>query len=184
MMSEHDLINLFVSRNPQAISETQRVYGNYLYQIAFRVLGNQEDAEECVNDTLLSGWNSIPPTIPKNLKAFLSTTVRNISLDIYRKEHTQKREGILLELIDEISSSEEDSLENLFHEKEVAKCIDVFLEGMTKEKRFLFLGRYYYGYSVIDLVKIRGLSESKVKSTLFRMRKQLKNKLKKDGLLE
>lgn len=100
-MNDHDLIALLTSRSPQAVDETQKEYGKYLYSIAYRVLKNQEDAQECVNDTLLKVWETIPPQTPKSLKAYVGTVARNISLDSYRKQNSAKRNGEFTELLEE-----------------------------------------------------------------------------------
>lgn len=180
-MNDDELIDLLTNRSDKAIAETQKEYGDYLYSISFRVVNNKQDAEECVNDSLLKIWHTIPPLVPTSFKAYIGTIVRNISLDCYRKQKIEERKVEFTELLEEsYQSIREDSAIEIL---ELSEIISKFLEKVGKEKRFLFLGRYYYGYTISELAKKRNYSESKVKTTLFRMRNELKKQLRKDGVL-
>lgn len=103
MSTEKDqsLIRLFCERNETAIQSTMTEYGKYLSSISYKILKNKEDSEECVNDTLMKAWSSIPPTIPDSLRAYLGAFIRNISLDCYRKQHYSKRNKDFQVMLDE-----------------------------------------------------------------------------------
>ncbi|MFI3250731.1 MAG: sigma-70 family RNA polymerase sigma factor [Eubacteriales bacterium] len=181
-MNDNDLIELLINRSGQAVEKTQQEYGKYLYNIAFRVLKNREDAEECVNDTLLKVWETIPPQIPKSLKAYVGTVARNISLDTYRKQNSIKRNSEFTELLEESAQCQELNPEKQVELKEVAQCISDYLRNLPEEKRLLFIARYYHGYPLSEIAKARNLTQGKVKMTLMRMRKELKKHLESEGV--
>lgn len=184
-MEDNKIIELYFNRAENAIAETTNKYGHFLHTMSMNILHSQQDAEECVNDTYLHTWNHIPPTKPQFLKAYLGAIVRNLSLDCYKKRFVGKRVHgefnlLLSELGDCIAtaSTPETELEN----KEIAAQISFFLRGLSREKRLLFLRRYYYCDDIKILAKNFGYSESKVKSSLFHIRKKLKNHLEKEGI--
>lgn len=181
-MNDKDLISLLSSRSPQALEQTQAEYGTYLYRIAFSVLKNPEDAEECVNDSLLKVWQTIPPQAPKSLKAYMGTVARNMSLDAYRKQHSAKRNGEFTELLEETAECMGNSPETQLELKEIAQYISDYLRKAPEEKRLLFIARYYHGYPLADIAKARSLSQGKVKMILLRMRKELKSHLEQKGV--
>ncbi|MFI3250729.1 MAG: RNA polymerase sigma factor [Eubacteriales bacterium] len=181
-MIDAEILAMLISRDENGVNTIEKEYGNYIKTIASRVVTSKEDVEECLNDSLLKLWHTIPPVVPKSLKAYIGTVARNIALDCYRKQNTVKRKAEFAELLEEIQQSE--NPESVAVQQEVTSCIDRYLTKISKEKRFLFLGRYYYGYTIAELSKKRNLSESKVKSILFRMRKELKIQLEKDGVWE
>ncbi len=180
------LVEFLINRDDNSINEIQKKYNNYLYSIILRVLKNQEDADECINDILLKIWNTIPPNIPKSLKAYIGTVTRNTALDFYRKINSQKRNPTFTEILDECQEvildgdcSPEKHLEN----KEISKSINTYLEKINKTKRLIFIGRYYYGYSTSELGTKYKLSDTNIRSILYRIRKDLKKQLEKDGVL-
>lgn len=184
-MEDNKIIELYFNRIETAITETAAKYGHFLHTISMNILQSNEDAEECVNDTYLRTWNSIPPTNPQSLKAYLGAIVRNLSLDRYKRRFAGKRAGgeftsLLSELEECISSHKtpESELEN----REIAAQISAFLRSISAEKRLLFLRRYYYCDDIKTLAKQFGYSESKVKSSLFALRRKLKNHLEKEGI--
>ena len=184
-MEDTKIIELYFNRIETAITETAEKYGHFLYTISMNILRNHEDAEECVNDTYLRTWNSIPPTRPQVFKSYLGAITRNLSLDCYKRRFAEKRAAgeftaLLSELEECITSgtTPETELENW----EIATHISNFLQGLPEEKRLLFLRRYYYCDDIKTLAKKFGYSESKVKSTLFALRKKLKNHLEKEGI--
>lgn len=181
-MKDITLIELLTTHNEIAIIEVEKEYKNYLKSIALRILKNNQDADECVNDTLEKIWNTIPPLVPKSLKAYIGTLIRNISLDCYRKNHMNKRNSDFLDILDECNDCGNDSTSITVEMKEISTSISNFLRDQKEEKRFLFIGRYYYGYSNIELAKKRNITEGKVKMTLSRMRNELRKYLEKDGI--
>ncbi|MBQ7919851.1 MAG: sigma-70 family RNA polymerase sigma factor [Lachnospiraceae bacterium] len=184
-MEDNKIIELYFKRIESAITETSAKYGHFLHTISMNILQNHEDAEECVNDTYLRTWNSIPPARPQLLKAYLGAIIRNLSLDCYKRRFAGKRVSgefslLLSELEDCIpaSSTPEKELEN----KEIAVQISNFLKNLPLEKRLIFLRRYYYCDDIKTLSARFGYSESKIKSTLFSIRKKLKIHLEKEEI--
>lgn len=184
-MDDNKIIELYFNRIEAAITETAGKYGHFLHTISMNIVHSHEDAEECVNDTYLRTWNSIPPTRPQALKSYLGAIVRNLSLDCYKKRFATKRalgefSLLLSELEDCIPtlSTPEKELEN----KEIAAQISLFLRKLPPEKRVLFLRRYYYCDDIKTLAKQLNYSESKIKSSLFHIRKNLKKHLEKEGI--
>ncbi len=185
-MEDKDIIALFMSRQEQAISETEKKYGNYCYKIAWNVLNNEEDSKECVNDTWFKAWNSIPPTIPNFLQSFLGKITRNLSINVWRDKHAQKRgNGESYVILDELSEciSDEKNIEQEIIAKELAAKINVFLENMQEDKRKMLVMRYFFMTPVKEIAQKLGVSESQVKMTLSRSRKKLQIFLEKEQLL-
>ena len=179
------IIDLYFSRDEKAIDETAEKYGNYCFTISNNILKNNNDAQECVNDTYLRTWNSIPPAKPLKLSAFLGRITRNLSLDRYKFNRTKKREGSEFELL--LTELEECVSSNLTIETEldsnfVIQSINNWLLTQIPKNRVLFVRRYWHAESINDLSRNHQMSESKVKSVLFRMRKNLKFHLKVEGI--
>ncbi|MBR4072888.1 MAG: sigma-70 family RNA polymerase sigma factor [Clostridia bacterium] len=183
-MDDSKIIEMFFNRDENALSQTDKKYGKYCYKIAFNILENQPDAEECVNDTYLGVWNSIPPQIPQIFSAFLAKITRNISLKKYREKTAGKRGGgsadIAVEELLECLPSKSTVLDAL-EAQELSQIIDLFLRQLSCEERCVFLRRYWYFDSVKDISKRYNLSEGQVKMRLSRTRKKLLLKLQKEG---
>ncbi|MCL2056935.1 MAG: sigma-70 family RNA polymerase sigma factor [Oscillospiraceae bacterium] len=184
-MEDIEIIDLYWSRSESAIMETAVKYGRYLMAIANNILTNENDSEECVNDAYLGAWNAMPSQRPNYLKAFLGKIARNIALGKYDYNKAKKRNSefdlILSELEGCVSSPE--SVESSFDEDETAKIISDFLRLQTDGNRGIFLRRYWYADSIGSIAVRFSMSESKVKSILFRMRGKLKIHLEKEGVL-
>ena len=179
-MEDYEIIELYFARNEQAIAETDAKYGRKLNGIAYNVTKNHEDAEECVNDTYNAVWNSIPPAKPMHFFAYLARIARNLALDIYDKMHAEKRSGTVVELTDELLCCipSADEFEKRSDCAAITEVINRFLAGSTADMRKVFVRRYFYMDSVKDIAKGYSMSESKVKSILFRMRAGLAKELK------
>ena len=144
-MEDREIVNLYWERNSNAIKETASKYGGYCKAIAKNILGNNEDAEECVNDTYLNTWNSIPPNRPNVLSTYLGKITRNLSFDRFRQRHADKRGGGEIELVlDELGEcvSGADSVEQKVEKKELIRAINSFLDTLSQEKCNIFLCRY------------------------------------------
>lgn len=185
-MNDEQIVELYMERSEKAISETYDKYSAYCNSISFSILRNLEDAEECVNDTFRKAWESIPPSKPSNLKAFLGKIARNISLNKLKHNNTQKRGAgqvdVLLSELEECIS-DKFSVENEIYGRQLSQSINAFLEGLTAEKRKVFVSRYWYTRSMKEISQQYGISEEKIKSILFRLRKQLKKHLEKEGII-
>ena len=184
-MEDSDIIDLYWRRDQRAIDETADKYGDFLWGIYWNILRSHGDAEECVNDTYLKTWNAIPPAKPALFRPWLGRIIRNLSLDRWKKSHTQKRgdgiEVLLGELDDCVPAPH--STEKVLEDQEIAALISTFLRNLPAESRRLFLRRYWYGEAVADIAKDWNCSEGKVKSSLFRTRKALRAYLKKEGVM-
>lgn len=184
-MDDKQIVDLYFERSETAISETARKYGKYCRYIAFNILHNNEDSEECVNDTYLRAWNSIPPHRPTALKTFLGKITRNLSLDKYDRLNAKKRNGGQMSLIfDEIQEClpASDNTENIIDEMALTDILNRFLSSLSLEQRKIFMRRYWYISPVKEIAAEYGISESKVKMSLLRSRNELKKMLEKEGI--
>ncbi|MNO17211.1 RNA polymerase factor sigma-70 [compost metagenome] len=183
-MEDQGIVHLYLQRSQQAILETKNKYGAYCRVIAKNIISNFSDVEECENDTYLAAWNAIPPNLPRNFPVFLGRITRNIALDKYGYNTAKKRnrefEVILTELEECVASP--DTVETEYEDGEVANLINQFLYGIDKQARNIFIGRYWYSYSIEELSMRFNMSSSKVKSILFRTRKKLRAHLNKEGV--
>lgn len=184
-MNDINIVELYLRRSEQAISETSNKYGNLCHGISYNILHNEQDAEECVNDTWLRAWNSIPPNRPSRLSIFLGRITRNLSLDRYRNYSAEKRlmtrtAAVLDELEECISGG--DNVSEAVMEMVLTESIERFLNKTSAEKRNIFIRRYWYLDSIKDISVAYGITESKTTSILFRMRGQLQQHLAKEGI--
>lgn len=178
-MTDSEIIALFESRSEKAISESQKAYGNYCSSIACGILGNEHDAEECVNDTWLRAWNSIPPASPSSLKSYLGAITRNISIDRLRTGRKAEIAGDADEMADVISDPS--SVEDEAITDEIRGYVNEWLGKIAKSKRDVFVLRYYYCLSTVFIAEKLGLSESRVRSILSKLRKKLAEFLEERG---
>jgi RNA polymerase sigma-70 factor (ECF subfamily) len=186
LMEDIEILDLFGARDERAISETGLKYGRYCSSIAMRILRNSYDTEECINDTWLAAWNSIPPARPASLRVYLGKLTRNISLNKRRNSSAAKRGGgqeeISVEELGECISSGHEIDENLMKE-ELTEQLNRFLDGLSPDDRKLFVRRYWYCDSMDSIARIYGLKESTVRMRLKRMRDRLKKRLEAEGIL-
>lgn len=183
-MDDTGIIQLYWDRDQNAITETAAKYGNYCTSIAKNILGNQEDTEECVNDTYMNAWNSIPPHRPNILSAFLGKITRNLSFNRYKHNHAGKRGGgEISAVLDELSGcvSGKDNVEQEIEYKELVKAIDSFLDTLPPEKRSIFICRYWYTDSISEIAKQFHMRENTVSMTLHRIRAKLQKYLMERG---
>ena len=183
-MDDRQIINLFNERSEAAISETAAKYGKYCHAIAYNILYNEEDTEECVNDTYLKAWETIPPQEPNILSAFLGKITRNLAISKYRYYNSKKRgNGQVTLALEELAECipSQSSTEQAVSDKLLVEAINRFLEELSLEKRKVFLQRYWYLHSVSEIAKEFSISESKVKMILLRVRGKLKQFLEKEG---
>jgi len=183
-LDDTKIVQLYWDRDEQAIPATYEKYESYCISIAKNILGNKEDAEECVNDTYLHAWNSMPPHRPSILSTFLGKITRNLSFNRYKHNTADKRGGgelpaVLDELSDLVSGS--DDVEQEFYTNELVKVIDTFLDTLSPEKRSVFICRYWYTDSISEIAVRYGMKEGAVSMTLNRLRQKLHNYLSERG---
>lgn len=181
-MEDAEIIELYWNRLDNAIHETDLKYGKYCNSIAFNILSNKEDSEECVNDTYLHTWNNIPPTKPNIFKAFLAKITRNLALNKYESQRAQKRNNTMDLVYDELENCiPKNSLDEEVEYNELANELNSFLETLSKEKRVIFLERYWYFKTIKEISIKYNQKESKIKMTLLRTRNELKQYLEERG---
>ena len=184
-MTDDQIIQLFWERSEQAITATDDKYGRMCHGIAYRILDDREDSEECVNDGYLRLWNSIPPTRPKVFSAFLGRIVRNLALNRYEAVNASKRGGgevpLALEELSDCIPGKDDPLDRL-EGKMLRQIISNFIGDMRPVERVYFLLRYWELQPVSQIAKLCRCSESKVKMSLHRSRKKLRAALEREGV--
>ena len=185
-MEDRDILALYWQRREEAIRETDRKYSPYCSHIAMNILADREDTEECVSDTWLHAWNAIPPQRPSRLGVWLGKLTRNLALDRWRARTAEKRGGgelpVLFSELEECVSGE-GGVEQTLEKRQTLEAIQRFLGALPREKRVLFLRRYYFGDSIEELGRRAGRSQGQVKSALFRLRSQLRDFLREEGIL-
>lgn len=182
-MDDLEIIELYLARDEQAISETDSKYGKLCFKLAKNLLLSSLDAEECVNDTYLSVWNKIPPTRPNNFTAFICKIVRNLSLKKLESASAKKRTVTAIISLTELEEVLPDNrITTCVDDEEIGKLISTFLRQEKAEARNIFLRKYWFFDSVSDIAARYSLSESKVKSVLFHTRNRLRTFLKKEGI--
>ena len=183
-MDDSQIVQLFWNRDESAIPATAEKYGGYCMAIARNITGSPEDAEECVNDTWLSAWNSMPPHRPSMLAAYLGRITRNLSLNRYRRNTAENRgSGEMTAVLDELAecvSGRFDPTESV-ETQELMDSINCFLDTLPEGKRDLFVSRYWYADSVADIASRLGRKEGAVSMTLSRLRAQLRQYLLERG---
>ena len=183
-VKDQDIVNLYWDRNEDAIYQTQLKYETYLSKVSYNILADFEDSKECVNDTYLAAWNSMPENRPNNLATYLGKITRQISIDVYRKKHREKRYASEYAVsLDELGDSFTDGVtpEQELDVKLLDEAINRFVCALPEMTQRAFVGRYYFFDSLKDIASYCGMKEGKVKILLFRTRQKLKDYLKKEG---
>lgn len=184
-MTDEKIIELFFLRDEKALEEVTRKFGDLCRYIASNFLAIREDREECVNDTLLALWNSIPPERPESLSAYISVTARNQAVNKSRANNAWKRGGQVQVVNDEALAliADDKSLAEDYESRLAGKVINGFLDELNKSERKVFILRYWFDASIAEIGKQTGFSESKIKSMLARLRKRLASELGKEGII-
>ena len=183
-MEDANIVQLYWERDPDAITRTSEKYGSYCTAIAGNILDNVQDVEECVNDTYLQAWHSMPPHRPGRLATFLGKITRNLSFNRYKSIHREKRGGyempaVLEELTQCVSGKS--SVEQDVEFQELVFAINEFLAELSSEKRRMFVCRYWYADSVSAIARQFGMRENTVSMTLLRLRGKLRSHLIERG---
>lgn len=181
-MEDTEIINLFWERNEAAVKELSGKYSGYCYKIAWNLLKNHEDSEECLNDTWFAVWRYIPPRRPHVLSVFVGKITRGFAIDTFRRKHAAKRmepyrKDVCAEM-DELNFSY--TVEAQMAEKELVRTIDKFLWKLSRADRDIFIRRYWYLDSVKDIAKRHGVTEGCIRTNLCRNRKKLYRMLKQE----
>ena len=181
-MEDKRIIELFFERDERAIAETDKKYGAYCMRVAENILDNEQDSAECVNDTWLRAWNSIPPTIPERLRAYLCAITRRLSVNRFNMRKTHKRGcGETPVVIDELSECVADTAIRA-DESETAEALGRFLASLRLRERQIFMRRYWLSEPVSQLAKNFSLSEGTIKTMLYRTRQKLRKWLEDEDI--
>ena len=186
-MEDERIVDLYWARDERALAESQVKYGGWCLAVAGHILTDGADAEECVNDTWLGAWNAMPEDRPARLGAYLAAITRRVSLNRWKAARTQKRGGgetpLVIEELSECVPGGE-SAEAALEAKELGRAVAAFVRALPDTERRVFLCRYWYLDSIMDIAGAFGFSQSKVKSMLARTRKKLLAYLRKEGLYD
>lgn len=184
-MEDSEIIGLYWRRSEEAVEATAEKFGGYCAAIANRVLNDPEDARECVNDTWLSAWNSIPPQRPERLSVYLGRITRNLSLNRAKARAAEKRGGGQRELaLSELEECVPDpcGVEEAVEERELTQALNRFLRAQSAPRRNIFIRRYWHLVPIRELAGEYGMTENAMTSLLFRMRGKLKRFLEQEGI--
>lgn len=183
-MEEREIVALFWQRSEQAIAQANAKYGRLLQQLCGNILGDDREAEECVSDTLLALWNTIPPENPAPLTAYACRIARNLALKRLREKTAQKRDSrasLPLEELAEVLPAP--SAEEQWDANSLAQAVDAWLEGLKETDRVLFVRRYWFGDSVQEAAQRVGLRENTASVRLRRMKLRLRDYLTQEGYM-
>lgn len=186
MMTDENIIKMLFWRREEAIDKLIQKYGAYCYKIAYNILGDREDSEECLNDTWLETWESIPPNKPVYLNLYLAKIVRNLSFNRYKFKRTEKRgRGTFTMILDELEEciAASSGVEQEYMAKELGGYINKFANTLSERDCNVFVRRYFYVESVKEISRRYHISENNVSVILNRCRKKLRLYLEKEGYI-
>ena len=184
-MDDKELVDLYFARSEAAIEQTEKKYGALCRTVAMNILGNRQDAEECVNEAYLGAWNTIPPQKPEPFRTYLLRIVRNRSLSRFRSNTARKRDSnfaVALEELEGILSSPL-SVEDQVTAKELSLLLERFLETLDKKSRIMFVRRYWFGDPVSMIAARSSMRPNAVSVHLLRTRSKLRSFLEKEGYI-
>ncbi len=185
-MTDQAILECLNRRDEKGLAAVQAQYSGYCYSVAYNILGNSEDAEECVNDMLIKVWNAIPPAQPESIGAYAAAAARNLAKNRWKSMHAQRRSGTEAEIaLEELVSvpRADDDVEREVDSHELGQAFNRFLDSVSEKQRKIFIQRYWFMMPVEDIAADLGLPKSTVTVTLVRLRKKLRAYLKKEGLL-
>ena len=179
MIDDEKIIEMFFERSEQGLRELDNKYGKICHNLSYNIVGNRQDAEECVNDAYLGAWNAIPPAQPNPLLAYLCKIVRNISLKIYYRKEAAKRSCHYTIAMEEIEAciADPNTVEAEIEVRELARIIESFLDTLTVENSVIFMRRYWFSDSCKDIAEFVGLTEKNISVRLTRIRQKMKEYL-------
>ncbi len=183
-MEDEEIVSLYWSRSEDAIRESERKYGPFCRTLAQNILSVREDAEECVNDTWYHAWNAMPEERPRHLRAWLGKVVRNLALDLWQRNHAKKRYGGMYLLLSELEDCvpAPGTVEAAVEDAELGRIISRWLSALSPEDRQLFVRRYWNGQALNALADETGLTPAKLAQKMYRLRRNLKKALEKEGV--
>ena len=183
-MSDEQIVALYWQRDEQAIRQTDIKYKKFLLSVAYNIVYDVCDSEECLNDTYIGAWNSIPPARPTLLQAFLATIMRRTAIDCYKARKRQKR--VASELTVSLSEVEDfisvdDDMYSQTDAKELGRVISDFVRSLSERRMYIFMSRYYIARPIKEIARLLGCSESTVNKEIALIKRGLREKLEKEG---
>ena len=183
-MSDEQIVDLYWQRDEQAIKETDIKYKKFLISVAYNIVNDMRDSEECLNDTYIGAWNAIPPARPISLQAYLATIVRRTAIDCYKARKRQKR--IASELTVSLSEVEgfisfDDDMDSAADAKALGRVISDFARSLSDRRMYIFMSRYYFARPIKEIARLLECSESTVNKEIASLKRDLKEKLEKEG---
>ncbi len=185
-MNDEKIIELYFARSENAITETDKKYGESCRKTAYSILGSHEDSEECTNDTYLKVWDVIPPQRPTKLGAFVMRILRNLAIDLLRHRTAFKSGGGYCSVgYDEIAEClpSSESVESTADRNSARKAVEKYLSSLPRDKKIMFMKRYFSCCTYADIAEDLNMTEGKVKMSLQRMREKLREHLEKEGIV-
>ena len=187
LLSDESIIELYWARDEQAITETDRKYRHYLYTVAFNILHDKLDCEECLNDTYLGTWNAIPPVRPSIFQIFISKIMRNTAVVRYKHNHAAKRiPSEMTVSLDELRDyiPYDSSAEHDYAVFEISRLLSAYLHSLSEKRVFIFICRYYCSDKITDIADMLHVSESTVFRELNAIKQGLRERLVKEGYFD
>lgn len=182
-MDDANIIALYYQRSETALGETEKKYGSYCRKIAYNILNSREDSEECLNDTWLKAWKSIPPSKPNSLKTFLGAITRNIALSIWRRKNSEKRKSDRLTVcLEELAECLPSGQGSICDDLAVKDAVERFLKELSPESREIFFRRYWYVMSIEEISRDMSKNQGSIKMSLMRTREKLRQFLEKEEI--
>lgn len=183
-MDDSKIIELYWQRDESAVKETDLKYGGFCRKIAYNILCDFEDTQECVNDTYLKAWNAIPPQRPDRFQAWIGRITRNLSLNLWNRSHAAKRAGGAQQLLSELEDCipDRENIEIHIEAQELGKIISDWLRTLSAEDRILFINRYWNGTPILQLAEERNIPANRLAQKMYRLRMNLRNVLEKEGV--
>lgn len=185
IIPDEEIIEMYWQREEKAIEHTDAKYGQFLFRIAYNILGDRSDCEECKNDTYLGVWNAVPPTRPVVFPAFITRIMRRIAINLYKKKTSQKRVSSELTVsMDELQNSlhSGEYVDREYEAAELGKLISEYVKGLSDREQYMFVGRYYMAESVQSIAKELGITVSAVYKALDKIKIGLKGYLERNGV--
>lgn len=184
-LPDNEIIDLYWARKEKAITETECKYGRFLFKLAYNILFDKSDCEECQNDTYVGIWNAIPPTRPVVFQAFIARIMRNIAINRYKEKMRKKVvpsefTTSFEELYDSLCSTE--TVEDKIEAEELGKIISEYVRGLSKQQQYIFVGRFYMADTIENIAKELGITTSSVYKAIDRIKKGLKSYLQGKGV--
>lgn len=182
-MEDSRIIELFFSRDESALDAFCEKYKNYIMRILSNILCDTQDSEECMQDTMVALWDTIPPERPRSLGAYAARIARNKAIIKYRYNHSQKRDENISDIISELDEClpSRDTTEDEVENKRLGEAINAFVAGLALRERVIFTRRYWYSEPIENIARGLGIRQNTVRVILHRIRSRMKKHLEKEG---